>query len=73
MFLRILYQSFIRQRRRKLLAGLAIILGVTLATAMIAVSCSGLPCAVPAARGMVSLPAPQRLASTYAAKIAKSE
>lgn len=37
MFLRLLYQSFFRQRRRKLLAGVAIMLGMTLATAMIAV------------------------------------
>src|SRR5205085_2940650 len=37
MFLRLLYQSFIRQRRRKLLAGIAIMLGITLTTAMIAV------------------------------------
>src|SRR5438105_2194799 len=37
MFLRLLYQSFIRQRRRKLLAGIAVMLGITLATAMIAV------------------------------------
>src|SRR5947209_3050612 len=38
MFLRLLYQSFLRQRRRKVLAGLAVMLGMTLATAMIAVS-----------------------------------
>ena len=37
MFLRLLSQSFLRQRRRKLLAGAAIMLGITLATAMIAV------------------------------------
>jgi putative ABC transport system permease protein len=37
MFLRLLYQSFLRQRRRKVLAGLAVMLGMTLATAMIAV------------------------------------
>ena len=37
MFLRLLYQSFRRQRRRKLLAGLAITVGVAVATAMIAV------------------------------------
>jgi putative ABC transport system permease protein len=37
MFLRLLSQSFLRQRRRKLLAGLAIMLGMTLATAMMAV------------------------------------
>ncbi len=37
MFLRLLYQSFHRQQRRKLLAAVAITLGVTLATAMIAV------------------------------------
>ena len=38
MFLRIVYQSFLRQRRRKLLAGAAITLGVSVATAMIAVA-----------------------------------
>lgn len=38
MFLRLLYESFRRQKRRKLLAGLAIMLGVTVATAMIAVA-----------------------------------
>jgi putative ABC transport system permease protein len=37
MFLRLLYQSFLRQRRRKLLAGVAIVLGMTVATAMISV------------------------------------
>lgn len=37
MFLRLLYQSFRRQQRRKLLAGMAITLGVAVATAMIAV------------------------------------
>jgi putative ABC transport system permease protein len=37
MFLRLLYQSFRRQQRRKRLAAVAITLGVTLATAMIAV------------------------------------
>jgi len=37
MFLRLLYQSFLRQQRRKVLAGLAVMLGMTLATAMIAV------------------------------------
>ncbi|MCU1307374.1 MAG: efflux pump, inner rane subunit [Acidobacteriaceae bacterium] len=37
MFLRLLYQSFLRQRRRKLLAGVAIMLGMTVATAMISV------------------------------------
>ncbi len=37
MFFRLLYQSFLRQRRRKLLAGIAIALGMTIATAMIAV------------------------------------
>ncbi len=37
MFLTLLYQSFIRQRRRKLLAGLAILLGMTVTTAMISV------------------------------------
>src|SRR5512141_1519665 len=38
MFVRMLYQSFCRQRRRKLLAGVAITLGVSVATAMIAVA-----------------------------------
>ncbi len=38
MFARMLYQSFSRQRRRKLLAGIAITLGVSVATAMIAVA-----------------------------------
>ncbi|MCU1284421.1 MAG: efflux pump, inner rane subunit [Acidobacteriales bacterium] len=37
MFLRLLYQSFLRQRRRKLLAGVAITLGMAIATAMIVV------------------------------------
>jgi putative ABC transport system permease protein len=38
MFARIVYESFRRQKRRKLLAGAAITLGVTVATAMIAVA-----------------------------------
>jgi putative ABC transport system permease protein len=38
MFLRIVYESFRRQQRRKLLAGIAIMLGVGVATAMIAVA-----------------------------------
>jgi len=38
MFARLLYQSFLRQRRRKLLAGVAIALGAAVATAMIAVA-----------------------------------
>ena len=38
MFLRLVYESFRRQKRRKLLAGLAITLGVGAATAMIAVA-----------------------------------
>src|SRR5689334_23153199 len=38
MFARIVYESFRRQRRRKLLAGIAIALGVCVATAMIAVA-----------------------------------
>lgn len=38
MFLRLIYQSFRRQQRRKLLAGVSIALGVTVATAMIAVA-----------------------------------
>lgn len=38
MFLRLVYESFRRQRRPKLLAGVAITLGVTVATAMIAVA-----------------------------------
>jgi putative ABC transport system permease protein len=38
MFVRLVYQSFRRQKRRKLLAGIAITLGVGVATAMIAVA-----------------------------------
>ena len=38
MFVRLVYESFRRQKRRKLLAGAAIVLGVTVATAMIAVA-----------------------------------
>ncbi len=38
MFVRLVYESFRRQKRRKLLAGTAIALGVTVATAMIAVA-----------------------------------
>jgi len=38
MFARLLYQSFFRQRRRKLLAAVAVALGVAVATAMIAVA-----------------------------------
>jgi putative ABC transport system permease protein len=38
MFVRLVYESFRRQKRRKLLAGIAITLGVTVATAMIAVA-----------------------------------
>jgi putative ABC transport system permease protein len=38
MFGRLLYESFRRQKRRKFLAGIAITLGVTVATAMIAVA-----------------------------------
>ncbi|MGH9512196.1 MAG: ABC transporter permease [Terriglobales bacterium] len=38
MFLRLVYESFRRQKRNKLLAGAAITLGVTVATAMIAVA-----------------------------------
>jgi putative ABC transport system permease protein len=38
MFLRLLYESFRRQKRRKLLAGVAIMLGVGVVTAMIAVA-----------------------------------
>jgi putative ABC transport system permease protein len=37
MFLRLLYQSLIRQKRRKLLALIAVAMGMTVATAMIAV------------------------------------
>ena len=37
MFLTLLYQSFHRQRRRKLLAGIAILLGTAMTTALIAV------------------------------------
>lgn len=38
MFLRLVYESFRRQKRRKMLAGVAITLGVAVATAMIAVA-----------------------------------
>jgi putative ABC transport system permease protein len=38
MFARLVYESFRRQKRRKMLAGAAITLGVTVATAMIAVA-----------------------------------
>ena len=38
MFLRLVYESFRRQKRRKLLAGVAVTLGVGVATAMIAVA-----------------------------------
>jgi putative ABC transport system permease protein len=38
MFLRLVYESFRRQKRRKLLAGISIALGVAVATAMIAVA-----------------------------------
>jgi putative ABC transport system permease protein len=38
MFIRLVYESFRRQKRRKLLAGVAIMLGVCVATAMIAVA-----------------------------------
>jgi len=38
MFVRLVYESFRRQKRRKLLAGAAITLGVTVATAMIAIA-----------------------------------
>src|ERR1700686_1081149 len=38
MFVRLVYESFRRQKRRKLLAGAAIALGVTVATAMIGVA-----------------------------------
>src|SRR5437667_1251172 len=38
MFSRLVYQSFYRQRRSKLLAGMAIVFGVAVATAMIAVA-----------------------------------
>jgi putative ABC transport system permease protein len=38
MFLRLLYESFRRQRRRKLLAGAAILLGTTAVTAMLALA-----------------------------------
>ena len=38
MFVRLVYESFRRQKRRKMLAGTAITLGVTVATAMIAVA-----------------------------------
>src|SRR5436309_15490054 len=38
MFVRLVYESFRRQNRRKLLAGVAVTLGVCVATAMIAVA-----------------------------------
>src|SRR5262249_3416169 len=38
MFARVIYESFRRQKRRKLLAGVAVTLGVAVATAMIAVA-----------------------------------
>src|SRR5215472_9241221 len=38
MFVRLVYESFRRQKRRKLLAGIAVTLGVCVATAMIAVA-----------------------------------
>ena len=38
MFLRLLWESFVRQRRRKLLAGVAILLGTTAVTAMLALA-----------------------------------
>ncbi len=38
MFLRLLWESFRRQRRRKALAGLAILLGTTAVTAMLALA-----------------------------------
>ena len=38
MFIRLVYQSFYRQRRSKLLAGIAIVFGVAVTTAMIAVA-----------------------------------
>jgi putative ABC transport system permease protein len=38
MFVRLVYESFRRQKRRKALAGVAIVLGVSVATAMIAVA-----------------------------------
>src|ERR1700756_3008464 len=38
MFVRLVYESFRRQKRRKVLAGIAVTLGVCVATAMIAVA-----------------------------------
>ncbi len=38
MFFRLLFESFARQRRRKLLAGIAILLGTTAITAMLALA-----------------------------------
>lgn len=40
MFLRLIYESFLRQKRRKLLAGSAILLGATAVTAMLAIGVS---------------------------------
>src|ERR1700756_2559817 len=38
MFFRLLMESFLRQRRRKILAGIAILLGTTAVTAMLALA-----------------------------------
>src|ERR1700734_1636723 len=38
MFFRLLLESFVRQRRRKMLAGIAILLGTTAVTAMLALA-----------------------------------
>src|ERR1700736_5275462 len=38
MFFRLLMESFLRQRRRKMLAGIAILLGTTAVTAMLALA-----------------------------------
>ena len=40
MFLRLIIESFLRQRRRKLLACVAILLGATAVTAMLAIGTS---------------------------------
>ena len=41
MFFRLLFESILRQRRRKMLAGIAILLGTTAVTAMLALATTG--------------------------------